>query len=59
MLDEAIELMEKELNMYEILNENIADNTRTKALIRAKNGYAKRIKILKYILKILYKKSED
>lgn len=58
MIEEAIKLIEKELDMYQILDNNISDNIRTKTIQRAKNSYKKKIKLLNYILEILNKQKK-
>lgn len=58
MIEEAIKLIEKELDMYQILDNNISDNIRTKTVQKAKNSYKKKIKLLNYILKILNKQKK-
>lgn len=58
MIEEAIKLIKKELDMYQILDNNISDNIRTKTVQKAKNGYKKKIKLLNYILEILNKQKK-
>lgn len=58
MIEEAIKLIEKELDMYQILDNNISDNIRTKTVLKAKNSYKKKIKLLNYILEILNKQKK-
>ena len=58
MIDEAIKLIEKELDMYQILDNNISDNIKTKTVQKAKNSYKKKIKLLNYILEILNKQKK-
>lgn len=58
MIEEAIKLIEKELDMYQILDNNISDNIRTKTVQKAKNSYKKKIKLLNYILEILNKQKK-
>ena len=59
MLEEAIKLIEKELDMYQILDNNISDNIRTRTVQRAKRNLKKEIKIRDYILKILKEKQKS
>jgi hypothetical protein len=58
MIEEAIKLIEKELDMYQILDNNISDNIRTKTVQKAKNSYKKKVKLLNYILEILNKQKK-
>lgn len=58
MIEEAIKLIEKELDMYQILDNNISDNIRTKTVQKAKNSYKKKMKLLNYILEILNKQKK-
>lgn len=53
MNDNAIKLIEKYLNMYEIQKENIKRFDRTNALNKYYNETLNTINIYKYILKIL------
>lgn len=57
MLDEAIELIEKQINMYEIQYQNIstsARRVRQEAIIKSK--MKKEIKVREYILEVLKQK---
>ena len=55
MLEEAINLIKKELDMYRILEENLKDDIKTLTVLKAKRSYDNKIQTLKYILKILVK----
>jgi len=60
MLDEAIELIKKQINMYEIQYQNISTSVRrieSEEIIKRK--MIKEVKIREYILKILKQKKEE
>ena len=51
MLEEAINLIKKELDMYKILDRNLTGSTN--AILKAKRGYKKQIQLREYIFRIL------
>lgn len=59
MLEEAIELIEKQIDMYRVQDSNILKTYRKYTIEnRVKERLKKKIKILEYILKILKQKKE-
>lgn len=60
MLDEAIELIEKWINMYIVQDSNIERTYRKQTIVnRAKDKLQKTIRILDYILEILKQKKGE
>lgn len=60
MLDEAIELIEKQIDMYEIQYQNISSSVRRiKSEEIIKRKMKKEIKVRNYILEILKQKKEE
>ena len=60
MIDKAIELIEKQIDMYEIQYQNISSSTRRiKSEEIIKRKMKKEIKIRNYILEILKQKKEE
>lgn len=55
MLEEAIRLIKKQIDMYKIQYSSLQKMTRTKALQTTKKNIEKEIKIREYIIKILKK----
>ena len=53
MLDESINYIKKQINMYKILINNLEKETNTIAAQRAKKKHIEQLQILKYILKVL------
>lgn len=60
MLDEAIKLIQKEIEVYKVQDSNIVKSYRKSTIEnRVKEKLQHRIKILEFILKILNKLKED
>ena len=59
MLEEAIELISKQREMYIIQINNLQNYTKTKAVQKVINKTRRQIQVLDFILKILNKQNEN